>query len=77
MDSLTVSVPTEQQAAVDSWQDGETYNLVVKQTGAGTFDLVSSGEPEGADDAAAAGEEPDMSKSENPAIAIVMAKKGK
>lgn len=78
MDSLNVTVPPEQQAVVDSWQDGEEYTIKVRQTGAGTFDLVST-EPD-AEDATDATDEPsdaDMAKNPNPAIAIVMAKKAK
>lgn len=74
MDSLTIAVPTEQQDAVASWQDGESYTVTIKQTGPGQFDLVSV-EPESpAEDKTETGEGgPAMD--ENPAMDTVMKQK--
>lgn len=38
---MTVNVPDEMQSDVASWEDGKSYQVTLKQTGAGTFDLVS------------------------------------
>lgn len=76
---LTVNVPDEMANDVNSWQDGKSYQVTVKQTGAGQFDLVSvdntdtesnmDNKGEGAGDAEAANP-----ASPNPAVAILMKK---
>lgn len=77
MKTLTINVPDELQEEVDAWADGESYVLNVTQTGEGTFDLDSAGEP-------AAEEEPkdeaeyghDKMKKKMPAtVAILIGKK--
>jgi hypothetical protein len=80
MNSLTVAVPPEQQSDVDSWADGEQYNLVVKQTGPGQFELVSSSDAEGPNEDKGETDETDGGAApgdmhDNPAVAVVMMKK--
>jgi hypothetical protein len=74
---LMVNVPPDQADAVNSWEDGKSYDVTVKQTGPMQFDLVKV-DGENTDDEESEDEgEPETSEggSKNPAIAIVMASK--
>lgn len=76
LNSINLAVPAEQQSDVAQWQDGETYTITVKQTAPGQLELVSTQADDESTEADETGAAPDMSKSDNPAIAIVMSKKG-
>lgn len=40
--TLKVNVPDAMEEEISAWQDGMGYELKVKQTGSGTFDLVEA-----------------------------------
>jgi len=84
MDSITVNVPTDDmKVAIDSWEDGAEYELRVRQTAPGVFEMISgeAAEPEAPEMAEEAAEAPTPPKApmgrkmggENPAIALVIA----
>lgn len=78
MMSITVNVPDNQQDAVNSWQDGQTYDIQIKQTGPAQFDLVSTGSDEAGEDATASGGgDMESGQTDNPAVALIMAGKKK
>lgn len=68
---MNIAVPADQQSAVATWQDGETYTITVKQTAPGQLELVSTETEGAAEDAADTTE----GASENPAMDAVMASK--
>jgi hypothetical protein len=78
--TLTVNVPPDQSDAVAAWEDGQEYQITVRQTAPGALDLVSVE----SEDAAETGDEKGVEEggmggmmgkpTKNPAVAIVMGK---
>lgn len=73
---LTIQVPDDSElaASVESWVDGSTYELKVKQTGVGSFELLEAGESEVEAEESPEMESEGMSDGKNPAMEVMIGK---
>lgn len=75
---LTINVPDDSSLAeqVGAWADGMSYELKVKQTGPGAFDLLEAEDAEeGGGEQNNEGDEPAPDKSgKNPAMVVMIGK---
>lgn len=75
---LTINVPDDSALAqeIQSWQDGGNYNLGVRQTGIGAFDLLEAGASEAEEDEVEQNNEGDVPAPDgkNPAMVVMVGK---
>ena len=87
---ITITVPDEMQDQINSWKDGEDYDITINQTAAGQFTLVSVNDDPSEDTEPADNESGEMNPggmndtagttipTKNPAVtALIMSKKNR
>lgn len=75
---LTIDVPDESPLAqeIQNWTDGSAYELKVRQTGVGMFELLEAEASEAEEEQGGEGEMPssDGMKGKNPAMVVMIGK---